>query len=74
MRKPLKLKGESGKESYNGNILSHTFSKGDAYIGAAPLSQQLAPMDTLHVIADKELTVDNNGSASIIHIKDSPTW
>lgn len=74
MRKPLKLKGESGKESYNGNILSQTFSKGDAYIGAAPLSQQRALVDTaLHVIADKELAVDNNGSASIIHIKDSPT-
>jgi hypothetical protein len=26
------------------------------------------------VIADKELAVDNNGSASIIHIKDSPSW
>ena len=74
IRKPLKLKAESGKELHNGNILSERLSDRASYIDASPLSQQLALMDAPfgeHAISNKSV-IDNDASASTMHIQDSP--
>ena len=74
IRKPLKLKAESGKELHNGNIRSERLSDGSSYIDASPLSQQLALMNTPfgeHANINKPV-IDNDPRASKMHIQDSP--